>query len=94
MSFRLAESLITLREQANTIFPNRSKASDGWIGNAEHATRASDHNPFIRDGKVGVVYRYQGDEEPRVVRYRKKTTATISVRNESSVEPDEVDADE
>lgn len=42
---RLANSLVQLRNQVNAAFPNRSKASDGWIGDAAHAASASDHNP-------------------------------------------------
>lgn len=42
---RLANSLVKLRDQVNAKFPNRNKASDGWIGDAAHAASASDHNP-------------------------------------------------
>lgn len=56
MTYRLAKSLETLRSQINTLFPHRSRVSDGWIGNAEHASRESDHNPWVKDSKgVGVV---------------------------------------
>jgi len=34
-----------LREQIDDAFPNRDRASDGWIGDAKHAARKSDHNP-------------------------------------------------
>jgi endonuclease G, mitochondrial len=55
MSWRIAESLLQLRKQVNAAYPNRSKASDGGIGDAAHATRASDHNPWVKDGAMGVV---------------------------------------
>ena len=45
MAWRLARSLAVLRDQINQLSPNRSKVSDGTIGNAEHSARASDHNP-------------------------------------------------
>lgn len=45
MSWRVAKSLLKLRDQVNAGFPNRSKDSDGTIGNAEHSSRESDHNP-------------------------------------------------
>ena len=45
MAWRLAKSLEKLREQINAAHPQRSKASDGSIGDQAHAARASDHNP-------------------------------------------------
>lgn len=44
-NWRLAESLKKLREQINAEFPNRSKVSDGFVGDVSHSARASDHNP-------------------------------------------------
>lgn len=41
----LAPSLETLRDQVNNLAPNRSKRSDGTIGDAAHAATKSDHNP-------------------------------------------------
>jgi len=34
-----------LREQIDDAFPDRDRVSDGWIGDAKHAARKSDHNP-------------------------------------------------
>lgn len=45
MTWRVAKSLLTLREQVNAKWPNRDKDSDGTIGDASHSARASDHNP-------------------------------------------------
>jgi hypothetical protein len=45
MAWRLAKSLIILRDQINGKWPNRSKSEDGTIGDSAHAARASDHNP-------------------------------------------------
>jgi hypothetical protein len=45
MAWRVAKSLLLLREQIDSRYPNRSKSSDGTIGNAEHSSRTSDHNP-------------------------------------------------
>lgn len=42
---RLANSLVTLRNQVNALWPNRNKASDGWLGDAAHQAVKSEHNP-------------------------------------------------
>lgn len=41
----LAPSLRIFRHSINVAYPNRSYVSDGWIGDAAHAARVSDHNP-------------------------------------------------
>lgn len=51
--WRLAPCLVDLIKQCDDLFPNRSTASDGSIGDAAHASRASDHNPA--DGWVCAV---------------------------------------
>ncbi len=53
--WKLAGGLIRLREQLNAGSPARSIASDGTIGNAEHAARESDHNPWWVYGGVPYV---------------------------------------
>jgi hypothetical protein len=45
MSWRLARSLEQLRDQLDRAAPNRSRRSDGTIGDTAHQTRKSDHNP-------------------------------------------------
>jgi len=55
MSWRVAKSLMRLREQVNTRHPKRNKHADGTIGDAAHTSRASDHNPWVKDSGVGVV---------------------------------------
>lgn len=42
---RIAKSLDTLRSQVNGLWPVRSKANDGWLGDARHQATKSDHNP-------------------------------------------------
>lgn len=46
MNWRVAKSLDKLLAQINEKFPNRSKVSDGSIGDAAHSARESDHNPL------------------------------------------------
>jgi Putative peptidoglycan binding domain len=55
MNWRVAKSLLRLREQVNIAAPNRDKSSDGTIGDAAHASRSSDHNPWVTEGGIGVV---------------------------------------
>jgi len=61
MAWRLAKSLIVLRDQVNTLWPTRSKESDGTIGDPAHASRASDHNP----NKAGVVCAMDITHDPK-----------------------------
>jgi hypothetical protein len=55
MAWRVARSLEKLREQLDAAWPRRGKASDGTIGDAAHASRSSDHNPWHKVRGVGVV---------------------------------------
>jgi hypothetical protein len=34
-----------LRDQIDTWYPDRRSTSDGWLGDARHSARKSDHNP-------------------------------------------------
>jgi hypothetical protein len=58
---RLARSLETLRAEVNRWAPKRSKASDGWIGDPAHASRASRHNP----NNAGVVCALDLTHDPK-----------------------------
>lgn len=60
MAWRLAKSLVVLRDQINGVYPNRSKKSDGTIGDAAHAGTASDHNP----NSAGVVCALDLTDDP------------------------------
>lgn len=53
--WRVAKSLLRLREQIDAMAPGRKKGSDGTIGDAKHQSRTSDHNAWIQDGDYGVV---------------------------------------
>jgi hypothetical protein len=44
--WKVAPALEQLRAQLDEHAPDRSRASDGAIGDATHASRASDHNPW------------------------------------------------
>lgn len=66
-TWRLARSLGRLRTQVNDKFPGRSKVADGTIGDAAHRARgaASDHNPHLRVGNVGIVSALDLTHDPR-----------------------------
>ena len=53
--WRLAASLQRLRDNVDALAPLRCRQSDGSIGDAAHASRSSDHNPWVEAGGMGVV---------------------------------------
>lgn len=55
MTWRVAEALLQLRSQVNAMWPDRSKDSDGTIGDESHASRSSDHNPWFKENGIGIV---------------------------------------
>lgn len=55
MTWRVAKSLDALRDQVDILAPARSIISDGSIGDADHQTRTSDHNPWVPPPLGGVV---------------------------------------
>jgi hypothetical protein len=48
---KLCKAGVQLREQIDDAFPGRDRRSDGWIGDPNHKSRQSDHNP-TNDGWV------------------------------------------
>lgn len=54
MKPKLSRAAIQLREQIDDSFPDRDRASDGWLGDTRHSTRKSDHNPDA-DGWVRAI---------------------------------------
>lgn len=60
MTWRLAPSVKAALAEATRRWPNRSKASDGTIGDAAHSSRGSDHNP----DENGIVHAYDLTHDP------------------------------
>lgn len=58
---RLAYSLETLRDQYLARYPKIAKSRYGWVGDALHAVRTSDHNP----NKQGVVTAMDVPHDPK-----------------------------
>jgi len=54
----LCKAGVTLRSQVDKRFPGRDRRTDGWIGNAEHKSRQSDHN----ENSKGIVMALDLDE--------------------------------
>lgn len=50
----LAPSLVALRTEVNLRWPGRDRSSDGWVGDAYHASRTNSHNPVGSPGGPGV----------------------------------------
>ena len=65
MPWRVAKALLKLRGQIDAQYPKRSKKSDGSIGDAAHASRNSDHNPWIQDAGNGVVSAIDITHDPK-----------------------------
>lgn len=54
VTVHLAPSLVEARASLNARWPQRDKTLDGWIGDAAHQARVSDHNPNSR-GSVDAI---------------------------------------
>lgn len=66
-SWRPAKALLALRAQLLELAPQRSKSSDGMVGDRRHWERGdkSDHNPWVRDASnLGVVTAYDVTNSP------------------------------
>lgn len=62
--WRNAKASLKLAEEVNGRWPSRDRSSDGTIGDAAHASRQSDHNPWVKDANgVGVVRARDIDED-------------------------------
>lgn len=72
MSWHLAPSLVQFRNEVNKKWPNRSKKSDGTIGNTSHAARKSDHNPNSRDSVNAIDITYPGVNATAIINAVKK----------------------
>ena len=51
----LSHAANTLRAAVNERYPDRDKTSDGWLGDARHQARVSDHNPDSSSGVVRAI---------------------------------------
>jgi len=62
--WRTAHSLDVLVHEVDKLAPHRSRVSDGTIGDAAHATRLSDHNPWVILAGIGIVRARDFTQDP------------------------------
>ncbi|MCU1677147.1 MAG: Phage tail fiber protein [Frankiales bacterium] len=82
MTWRVARSLLTLREEIDDRWPDRERQSDGTIGDESHQAKAnrSDHNPWVKDDNgVGVVRALDVDAGPGLFPNRSHDTVGDTV---------------
>lgn len=75
--WRAARSLDVLRDEINTIAPGRSKASDGTIGDAQHAASDSDHNPNDDDVVTARDFTHDPDSGADMHRISRRIVAVL-----------------
>lgn len=63
-AWRPGAALLVFRDQINKVAPNRKKGHDGIIGDPAHASRVSDHNPWIIESGVGIVSAIDITDDP------------------------------
>lgn len=85
MAWRVAKSLLHLREQVDAKVPNRNKRNDGTIGDAAHAARTSDHNPWVDDGDTGVVTAMDITNDPSHGVISRKIAETLVASRDSRI---------
>jgi hypothetical protein len=81
MSWRLSKAAAQLREQIDDCYPERSRKSDGTLGDSRHLGRKSDHNPdkngWVRaldiTSDLGVSSDETADLVEQIRKYAKKT---------------------
>jgi hypothetical protein len=56
MTPKLCRAGQQLRLQVDDSYPDRDRTSDGWIGDARHSARPSDHNPDWKNAVEGIAY--------------------------------------
>lgn len=65
-SWYVAPALVQFRKETDERWPERRKASDGFIGDADHSSRDSQHNPNER-GAVNAADTDKGGIDPYVL---------------------------
>lgn len=61
--YRTATALLKLRAEVDARWPRRDRRSDGLVGDAAHALKNSDHNPWLKLAGVGVVRAFDLDKD-------------------------------
>jgi hypothetical protein len=82
---RPAKSLVKLRSQVNAKWPDRSRISDGLVGDDNHchggAPSTSDHCAWVDDGTVGVVTAFDITNDPAIIDSETLAQALLTSRD-------------
>jgi hypothetical protein len=84
--WRPAKCLLVMRQQVNQLNLLRDRHDDGMVGDARHAARNSDHNPWVDvHNGIGVVTAYDITHNPKIGCDCNKITESLVASRDSRI---------